>query len=415
MAHEHDHGHGLGEVVLGGSRTGRRLRWAGAALVVLAAIGLVALWPRGDAPDLGVQPQEYVDATVRDVYPDRCPGIDVATLGCRQVVIGVSSGDREGSEATFVILDTELEVPDLGAGDRIVVTYVDSAPEGYQYRYFDQQRQVPMVALVVLFVLVVVAFGRWQGVRALVGLGLSVLLLVAFVVPALLRDEPAVLVALVAGVAIASLSLYLAHGFTTATSVALFGTVASLLLVTLLALVAVALAGFAGLSGGEGQVLSVTASALDLRGLLVAGIVVGALGSLDDVTVTQVSTVAALRRADPDLGPLALYREAIRVGRDHVASSVNTLVLAYAGASLPLLLFFAQSTQPVGRTLTREVVAVEIVRMLVGSVGLIASVPLTTGLAAWILAGEQVRTVPRRRRAGETPRWDDFAPDDAEA
>lgn len=409
MAHDHDHD--LRGVVLRDSATGRRLRLAGAALVVLAAVGLVALWPRGEAPDLGVQPQEYVDATVRDLYRDRCPGIDVATLGCRQVVIDVTSGDRKGSDATFIVLDTELEVPGLAAGDRIVVTYVASSPEGYQYRYFDQQRQLPMVALAILFALVVVVFGRWQGVRALLGLGLSVLLLVAFVVPALLRDEPAVLIALVAGVVIAGLALYLAHGFTTATTIALFGTVASLALVTFLALAAVGLAGFAGLAG-EGQVLSVTADALDLRGLLVAGIVVGTLGSLDDVTVTQVSTVAALRRADPTMGAAGLYREAIRVGRDHVASSVNTLVLAYAGASLPLLLFFAQSSQPTGRILTREVVAVEIVRMLVGSIGLIASVPLTTALAAWILTGEQVRSLVARRRADTPPSWDDFAPEE---
>jgi uncharacterized membrane protein len=129
----------------------------------------------------------------------------------------------------------------------------------------------------------------------------------------------------------------------------------------------------------------VTASALDLRGLLVAGIVVGALGVLDDVTVSQVSIVAALRRANPGLGWRLLYREAMSVGRDHVASTVNTLVLAYAGASLPLLLFFTQGDQPVERLLTSELIAVEIVRMLVGSIGLVASVPITTALAALVM------------------------------
>jgi hypothetical protein len=117
----------------------------------------------------------------------------------------------------------------------------------------------------------------------------------------------------------------------------------------------------------------------------VAGIVVGALGVLDDVTVSQVSTVGALRRANPDLSTVQLYREAIRVGRDHVASTVNTLVLAYAGASLPLLLFFAQGNQPTGRLITGEVISVEIVRMLVGSIGLVLAVPITTGLAAVVL------------------------------
>jgi uncharacterized membrane protein len=140
-----------------------------------------------------------------------------------------------------------------------------------------------------------------------------------------------------------------------------------------------------GLADNSAQVLRVTASALDLRGLLVAGIVVGALGVLDDVTVSQVSIVAALRRANPGLGSRLLYREAMSVGRDHVASTVNTLVLAYAGASLPLLLFFTQGDQPVERLLTSELIAVEIVRMLVGSIGLVASVPITTALAALVM------------------------------
>jgi uncharacterized membrane protein len=138
-------------------------------------------------------------------------------------------------------------------------------------------------------------------------------------------------------------------------------------------------------------VVRVTAEALDLRGLLVAGIVIGALGVLDDVTVSQVSTVDALRRANPGLPRRLLYREAMRVGRDHAASTVNTLVLAYAGASLPLLLFFAQGDQPVGRMLSRELVAVEIVRMLVGSIGLVAAVPITTGLAALVMGGGEVQ------------------------
>lgn len=402
MSHGHDHD--LDGIDAGA--VGRRLGWVAAALLVLAGIGLVALWPRGAAPDLGVQPQEYVDATVRDVFRDQCLGDEVPSIGCRTVDVTITSGSEEGRETSFVVLDTELEVPDVEPGDELVLTYVATAPEPYQLRYHDRQRTAPLVALVVVFALAVVAFGRWQGLRALVGLGLGALLLVLFVVPALLRDQPAVPVALVAGVAIAGLALYLAHGVNHATTVALLGTVASLVLVALLALLAVSLAGFVGLAGEESQALSVTARAVDLRGLLVAGIVVGALGSLDDVTVTQVSTVAALRRADPEMGAGDLFREAIRVGRDHVASSVNTLVLAYAGASLPLLLFFAQTTQPVGRILTREVVAVEIVRMLVGSIGLVASVPLTTALAAWVLSGGRGRRA-RRRPAS----WDDFAPD----
>jgi uncharacterized membrane protein len=204
-------------------------------------------------------------------------------------------------------------------------------------------------------------------------------------VPSLLRDQPAVLVALTGSILIAVLALYLAHGLNMTTTVALAGTLVSLLLICFLALAAASVASLSGLADEQAQILRVTAGALDLRGLLVAGIVVGALGVLDDVTVTQVSTVAALRRTDPTLTPQELYREAIRVGRDHVASTVNTLVLAYAGAALPLVLLFAQGTVPVARILTGEIVAVEVVRMLVGSIGLVLSVPITTALAAAVL------------------------------
>jgi uncharacterized membrane protein len=205
-------------------------------------------------------------------------------------------------------------------------------------------------------------------------------------VPALLRDSPAVLVALVGTIVVAYAAIYLAHGFGLLSTLALAGTLVSLAVTTLLAVVMASLTHLSGLGSEEAQVLRVTAEALDLRGLLIAGIVVGALGVLDDVTVSQVSTVAALRRANPALGARQLYTEATRVGRDHVASTVNTLVLAYAGASLPLLLFFAEGNQPVGRLLTGELVAVEIVRMLVGSIGLVLAVPVTTRLAAVVLA-----------------------------
>lgn len=419
----HDHRHDLTADANVGP-VGRRLKVAGAALLLLAALGLVVLWPRGDAPDLGVQPQEYVDGTVTTVTRDRCAAVEtIGDVACRVIEVDITSGTDDGQTGFLTVVETQIEVPALEPGDEIVLRDVPTAPEEFRYGFHDFQRTPPLVWLGVLFVVVVVAFGRWQGLRALLGLALGALVLVAFLVPALLRDGPAVLVALTAAVAVAGLALYLAHGFTAATTVALFGTVASLLLVTLLAVGAVGLAQLSGLANQEAQVLSVTAGALDLRGLLVAGIVVGALGSLDDVTVTQVSTVVALRRANRSLGPLALYREAIRVGRDHVASSVNTLVLAYAGASLPLLLFFAQGTQPATRVVTGELVAVEVVRMLVGSIGLVASVPLTTALAAWVLSAPPristtrpstpMTTGSRPDRWPQGSRWEDFGPDPA--
>lgn len=412
------HDHGSGEVErLDGTPMGRRLRVAGAVVLAVAAVGLVALWPRGDAPDLGEPAFREVDATVLAVVPTVCPGVEVpGDVTCRSIEVRVTSGEESGSFGRLTVRDIDREVPDLAQGDRIVLRDAPSAPEEFRYSFSDFQREPPLFLLGLAFVAVVIVFGRMQGVRALLGLAASFALLALFLVPALLRGEPVLLVSLTAGVAITGLALYLAHGFSTATSVAFFGTLSALVLVTLLALLLVTVADLTGLAQTEAQILSVTAEGLDLSGLLVAGIVIGALGSLDDVTITQVSTVAALRRADPTLGPVSLYREAIRVGRDHVASSVNTLVLAYAGASLPLLLFFAQSSRPSSRVITSEVVAVEIVRMLVGSLGLIAAVPFTTALAAWFLTrGDDGLAADQGGTAFEQPPalgWDDFGPDD---
>lgn len=416
------------------------VRWVTLSVAVagaVAVLGLVALWPRGDAPDLGVQPNSYVDATVTGFdESDSCYDVEIeAPAPCQIVEAELTSGADAGDEITFQVRPTQFEVPPLEVGDKVVLLDVATSPPEFRYSFSDFQRTTPLAWLLLGFVVVVVAFGRWQGIRALAGLAASGLVLVAFVVPALLRDEPAVLVALTATAVIGFVALYLAHGVTRATTVALAGTLVSLAFTTLLAVVVVTVTQMTGLADQSARTLRVTADALDLRGLLVAGIVVGALGVLDDVTVSQVSTVGALRRADPGMSSVALYREAIRVGRDHVASTVNTLVLAYAGASLPLLLFFAQGNQPVGRLVTSELISVEIVRMLVGSIGLVLSVPITTALAAAVLgsrdepghdqpgpdedgmawaidtgSGRGSEQHGRRPTARRRSRWDDFSP-----
>jgi uncharacterized membrane protein len=406
----------------------------------LAVLGVIAFWPRGEAPDLAPQPSTYVDATVTGIDERTCDDFDTGALTeCQIVSARLTSGPDQGDEIEFQVRATQFDVPELQVGDEVVLLDVSTSPPEYRYSWVDFQRGSPLLWLAGAFALVVVVFGRFQGVRALVGLAASGFVLVAFVVPALLRDSPALPVALAGTVVIAFVALYLAHGIKLGTTVALAGTLVSLAITSALAVLVVSATHLTGLADHSAQVLRVTADALDLRGLLVAGIVVGALGVLDDVTVSQVSIVAALRRANPGLQRRLLYREATRVGRDHVASTVNTLVLAYAGASLPLLLFFAQGTQPVERLITGELIAIEIVRMLVGSIGLVASVPITTGLAALVLGvGDEVHRHPSdhgpvapghdtpvpataRVGAGGTPAagtagapasWDDYTADD---
>lgn len=359
---------------------------AGAA----AVLGTVAFWPRGDAPEPRLRGSSHLDATVTRVDDRTCRDPDVGgRVPCQVVEAELTSGPDRGDHVR--VRATPPGAPDLAVGDEVVLLDVATGPPRSRYSFVDLQRSTPMLWLLVAFVAVVVAYGRWQGVRALLGLGAVGLVLLAFLVPSLLRDQPVVPVVLAATVVAAFVALYLAHGINLGTTVALAGTVVALAVTTALAFGVAAAADLTGAADDRARSLRVTAEALDLRGLLVAGIVVGALGVLDDVTVSQVSIVSALRRADPMLSRRVLYRQASRMGRDHVASTVNTLVLAYAGASLPLLVLFAQGDQPVDRLLTNEVVAVEVVRMLVGSIGLVASVPATTALAAAVLGpGEGV-------------------------
>lgn len=212
--------------------------------------------------------------------------------------------------------------------------------------------------------------------------------LLVFIVPAILAGQPPDLVALAGGAIIALLALYLAHGCRPLTHVATIGTFVSLGLTVGLAGLVSGLAKFSGFTSEEIGFL-IALETVDIKGLVLAGMVLGALGALDDVTVTQASAVWELAAANPDLTPSQLTAAGLRVGRDHVASSVNTLLLAYAGAAMPLLLLFGLSGQRLGIVANSEVVAVEIVRTLVGSIGLVTAVPITTWLAAQVVAGRQ--------------------------
>jgi uncharacterized membrane protein len=220
--------------------------------------------------------------------------------------------------------------------------------------------------------------------------------LVKFVLPAVLEGRSPLLVAVVGSAAVMFVIMYLAHGVNAQTTTALLGTLASLAIIAVLAGMFVEAARIVNLGTEEATFLQISASQVDLRGLLLGGIIIGSLGVLNDVTVTQASAVWALRAANPVAGAAQLYRSAMRIGRDHIASTVDTLVLAYAGASLPLLLLFVLASRPVGDILTGELIAEEIVRTLVGSIGLVASVPITTALAALVASKAGPAKAPPR-------------------
>jgi uncharacterized membrane protein len=369
--------------------TRRLLVIVASVLAAVTLVGIVVLRARDDPKDrlgqldLGAT---FYDARVETVDSDRPCGSEDASVRCPQAYVRLLEGPDRGS-TTLVDLPGGATRVRFSEGDKVVIA-ASSLPEGTTtYAFADRQRKPVLVWLALAFAVVVVALGRLRGLAALAGLAASLCVLVAFVLPAILVGHNPLLVAVVGSAAIAYLALYLAHGFRPATTVALLGTLASLAVTAVLALLVTELAALTGYSSEEATIVQLAQSTIDLRGLVLAGVVIGALGAIDDMTVTQVAAVGELHRANPRMGRRTLYRSAMRIGRDHVASTVNTLALAYAGASIPLLLLFVLSEQSLGSVANGEVVATEIVRTLVGSIGLVGAVPITTWLAVRTLPG----------------------------
>ncbi|MFF8786591.1 YibE/F family protein [Streptomyces sp. NPDC015125] len=405
--HSHAHGHGPAAPV------SRHLRKVIAAVLIpfaaAVAVGLVVLWPGGAPPHKpsGVgfdQPTEQArvikvaEVNCADVHAEQQPqppsptgqppaGGRAKGEPCQQATIKVTTGENAGR--TFQAVVTPDALRHYTTGQDVVVAYSPKAPKDLQYSVSDVDRTLPMWVLAALFAFAVVIVGRLRGVLALVALAASFVVLTLFILPAILQGSNPLVVAVVGGSAIMLIALYLCHGLTARTSVAVLGTLASLLLIGLLGSVFINWALLTGNTDDTTGLVHGLYPDIEIRGLLLAGIIIGSLGVLDDVTVTQTAAVWELKEADPLAGWRKLYGAAMRIGRDHIASVVNTLVLAYAGAALPLLLLFSIAQSSVGTVATSEVVAEEVVRTLVGSIGLVAAVPLTTLLAALVVSADR--------------------------
>ncbi len=354
-------------------------------LGLLTIIGLVVLRPTGSGTE---EFREQLDeiGIPRDLYAARVESVEIgpcefaADLTCTTVGFVLLAGPDEGDPFVQSFLEAEA-APEFSVGEEVVLGYLPDVEPEFRYQFQDRQRRPVLAWLTIGFALAVVALGRVRGLAALAGLGASVVVLLLFVLPAILDGREPVWVAVVGAAAIAYLALYLAHGFSTKTTVALLGTLGALGLTALLSALVIGAARISGFATEESVFLSLF-EGIDIRGLVLAGTVLGAAGAIDDVTVTQASAVWELKAADPSLGRASLFQAGLRIGRDHIASTVNTLLLAYAGAALPLLVLFIIAEQSLGTVANGEVVAVEIIRTLVGSIGLVAAVPLTTWLAS---------------------------------
>lgn len=285
-----------------------------------------------------------------------------------------SSGVRRG-DAVDTFFDESGEFLSIGRSDL-----------ASQYRFSDFERSNILLIILVVFAVAVIALGRWRGVAALAALGATLIVVLVWLLPAILDGRNTVLVAIVGASAVAYLALYLSHGFNLMTTVALFGTITALALTALLSWITVEAARFTGFASEESTLL-VLFNEVDIGGLVLAGMVLGAAGALDDVTITQASSVWQMKSINPDALPSDLLRGGIRIGQHHIGSTVNTLLLAYLGAALPLAVLIALAQQSLGAVANSEVIAIEIVRTLVGSIGLVAAVPVTTWLAVQTASG----------------------------
>lgn len=272
--------------------------------------------------------------------------------------------------------------PEYQKDDRILVTR-DFDLEGKEFFYIsDFIRKSPLVWLFFVFVVLVVLIGRWRGVSSLLGLGFSFLVIFAFILPKIYEGKDPVFVAIAGALLIIPVSFYLSHGFNQKTTAAMVGTFIALVITGFLARVFVEATKLTGYASEEAAFLQVARpGTVNIKGLLLAGIIIGALGILDDITVSQAAIIQQLREANPKIKSKELFWRAMKVGQDHIASMVNTLVLVYTGASLSLLLLFINSPRPFSEIINYEIIAEEIVRALIGSIGLIAAVPITTFLA----------------------------------
>lgn len=348
-----------------------------AAALVATVVGLVLLWPgKVHRTGLGGQIVQGRVTSVGTGCENQCVVARVAVL----------SGTDRGT-STQLSFEPGVTNPALRPGEHIRMHRSDAGGQ-VVYQFADIRRTVPMGLLVALFALAVLAVGRLRGLAAMIGLAFAGVVLVQFVIPALLDGRSPTLVALAGGAAIVLVVLPLAHGVSTSTGAALLGTLAGMALAALLSMSTVHALHFTGTSSDEAGTLAVLGSRSTVAGLLLCGSVVGALGVLNDVTVTQAVAVFELAATDAEASRATLFGSGMRIGRDHIASTVYSLVLAYAGSALPLLLLFTITGQAVGDVLTSDALGPEIVAGLIGATSLVLVVPLTTAIAAAV--------VPRR-------------------
>lgn len=374
-------------------------------VTLLTLVGMILLWPSGtptgaDAPDpYATAPGVSFDVgTVSRVVQEDCPTSQAAVeagMEAQQCMVAYTQPDAGGSPLPVEITPEIAASHGVEAGDTIRYLNLSGVMGGQEgaYVFVDFVRSVPMVLLAVLYAVVVVAVARWRGFRAMLGLVGGFLVLALFILPGLVEGKPPLLLALIGSVVIMVGVLYFAHGFSARTSTALLGTLFGLGVTALLAAWATDAAYLTGVDDDYTYQLINMGGSLSVSGLIMCGLIISGLGVLNDVTITQSSAVWEMYELAPGASAKRLFTGAMRVGRDHIASTVYTIAFAYAGASLPVLILMSLYERPLFATLTSGELAEEIVRTLVGSIGLVLAIPITTLIAVLVVKATAIRGI----------------------
>lgn len=407
-SHGHSHSHDMGPWI----SDPRKTTWTPPRVVlaiflflgaIATVIAVTLQWPHGTAVtndgfhQTSSLAQEVAEGTVALETSGSCASPQIGRVfdsappaeaisdnqePCPQLIVDITDGPDEGRRTLLASPNSDGSA-DVNVGDKVILSTTTDAVDGTRsYAFQDFQRGTPLWIWLAVTLLAIGLVGAWRGIRAILGLAITLSVIGVFLLPALARGGDPVLLAITACAAVLYLVLFLVHGMNWKTASSLGGTLTAMLLGTGLAALAIDTTELRGLADENNFQILLYLPGVQVTGLLMAGFVLGTLGVLNDVTVAQASTISELRAANPEASSWKLFTTAMRVGRDHLASTVYTLVLTYAGAALPLLVLLSVSGRSLEHILTSDIMATEILRSATGALALVAAVPLTTAIAA---------------------------------
>ena len=353
--------------------------------IILVLLLLFSFWNLFTSRVLADDPQTY-EAKVIEVTKEEETVVDGKSQFTQELKIEIISGDLLNSKYEVVNGGgdfSNVNVNHYRVNDRVMVMAVKDNNGQTQFFVTDYVRRPALFWLLAIFLIVALLVGRGKSLSSLFGLILTFFVILKFIIPQISAGRDPVLISIIGSLFILPVIFYLTHGINRKTNVALIGTLIAVIFTGLLSIIFINFSRLTGFNTEEASLLSLLkGGTFNIQGLLLAGIIIGAFGVLDDVTISQAAIVYQLQEVAKDkLSFWELFTRAMAVGRDHIASVINTLFLVYAGASLPLLILFTNNPRPLSELINYEPVATEIVRTLVGSMGLILAVPLTPLIA----------------------------------